>query len=263
MDPILLSRARKLALDQLQTMLGKVSGYKDRLTELTNDHDVQKLDLLVDGLIRLWEGLPDRPEGADPYVGLFPSLQIQEGPKVDPNLVIRALSVVPQAFKKDATEAIPLIFECCNFYKVTHLPEIAYVLATAEWESRFKPQTEKRASESRQPKLYAQQQRYWPSGFFGRGFVQLTWEHNYEKMGKLLDLPLKTNPDLALKPIHAAQILVLGMRDGHFTGRKLADCFKLSVYDFVQARKIVNGTDRAVDIADIATRYWAALKKGL
>lgn len=92
--------------------------------------------------------------------------------------------------------------------------------------------------------------------YFGRGFVQLTHQSNYKKMGDLLGVDLVGNPSLALSRDIAAKILVLGMRDGHFTGVRLpADPGK----DLRRARAVVNG-DRLV-LADFYHSYLDMLKQ--
>lgn len=45
--------------------------------------------------------------------------------------------------------------------------------------------------------------------YYGRGYIQLTWDYNYEKYGAALGLNLLQHPDLALQPDVAAKILVL------------------------------------------------------
>lgn len=65
---------------------------------------------------------------------------------------------------------------------------------------------------------------------------------------------LTINPDKALDPAIAARIIVSGMTAGWFTGRKLAD-----FTDYLHMRKVVNGMDRAGDIAGYATRFETAL----
>ena len=98
--------------------------------------------------------------------------------------------------------------------------------------------------------------------YCGRGYVQLTWRSNYDKLGNLLGYPLAGNPDLAMRPDIAAQILVRGMADGLFTGKKLADYITNAKCDFVGARRIINGTDKAAKIAGHAETFLAALKAG-
>ena len=85
--------------------------------------------------------------------------------------------------------------------------------------------------------------------FYGRGFVQLTWLSNYMAFARLLKVDLVNRPELALQPDIAAEVLVIGMRDGMFTGHRLIDSFNKSESDPVEARYIVNGQDKATLIA--------------
>ena len=77
---------------------------------------------------------------------------------------------------------------------------------------------------------------------------------NYEKFGKLLNIDLVGNPELARNPIYAGQIICIGMRDGLFTGVSLSDFISGSRQDFYNARKIVNGLDKAQAFADRAVK---------
>lgn len=102
--------------------------------------------------------------------------------------------------------------------------------------------------------------------YAGRGYVQLTGKANYTKAGAKLGLDLVGNPDLAMQPDAAAKILIWGMSEGAFTGKKLADYLPAvgpaMVPAFTQARRIINGQDRAVEIATFATKFQAALTAG-
>jgi putative chitinase len=97
--------------------------------------------------------------------------------------------------------------------------------------------------------------------YSGRGHVQLTWKTNYRKAEKALGFPLVEQPDLALKPEISALILERGMTEGWFTGKKLADYINEHSCDFVNARRIINGTDKAVEIADLANKFLIALRE--
>ena len=49
------------------------------------------------------------------------------------------------------------------------------------------------------------------------------------------------------------------MMQGLFTGKKLGDYFNGPKADWVNARRIINGTDQAANIASYAKRYYACL----
>ncbi len=95
--------------------------------------------------------------------------------------------------------------------------------------------------------------------FYGRGYVQLTWYDNYQKAGKKIGVDLIQHPELALDPDNASEIMFNGMNEGWFTGKKLSDYFNATVEDWVNARRIINGTDKATLIANYAKQYYAAL----
>lgn len=95
--------------------------------------------------------------------------------------------------------------------------------------------------------------------YYGRGFVQLTWKSNYARAGAALGVDLVAEPDLALDLTLATKIMFLGMQRGWFTGRKLADSFNPERGDWVGARRIINGTDKATLIAGYGQAYYAAL----
>ncbi|TIS41437.1 MAG: hypothetical protein E5X01_08525 [Mesorhizobium sp.] len=95
--------------------------------------------------------------------------------------------------------------------------------------------------------------------FMGRGFCQITGRKNYTDWSRRLGIDLLKEPQLAEKPEIAAKIIVRGMKLGTFTGMKLADYITISRSDFVQARRIVNGMDRADLIASYAKDFNALL----
>lgn len=103
---------------------------------------------------------------------------------------------------------------------------------------------------------------------YGRGYVQLTWDYNYEKADQKLGLGgrLAGNYELALDPEIAAQIMTRGMSEGWFTGKKLADYLPTegpsSIQPFGEARRIINGTDKKDLIAGYAMTFQEALTKG-
>lgn len=94
--------------------------------------------------------------------------------------------------------------------------------------------------------------------WLGRGYVQLTHKTNYERASKITGIDLVATPNAAMRPDVAAKILVTGCSAGIFTGKRLTDYLP---GDYLNARRIVNGMDRAADIARLAEGYEAALKK--
>lgn len=91
----------------------------------------------------------------------------------------------------------------------------------------------------------------------GRGYVQLTGRANYARAGAALGVDLIGNPDLALNTTVASQIMLRGMSEGWFTGKQLSDYLP---GDYTAARRIINGTDRAAEIANLARHFETALK---
>lgn len=95
--------------------------------------------------------------------------------------------------------------------------------------------------------------------FHGRGFVQLTGRSNYQDWKNRLGQDLTGNPDLVLRLDISTQIIFNGMMLGTFTGKKLGDYFNPTTDDWVNARRVVNGTDKANLIAGYAKKYYATI----
>lgn len=155
------------------------------------------------------------------------------------------------------------------------LADCAYALATAFHETARTMQPVREAywlSEAwRKANL-----RYWP--WYGRGYVQLTWEANYRKADAecaAVDLinpgDLMAKPDLAMRCDIAAHVMRKGMDEGWFAGdSKGRHCFgrhlprkgPASEAQFTAARRIINGTDKAAAIATYALGFQSALVAG-
>jgi putative chitinase len=135
---------------------------------------------------------------------------------------------------------------------------LAYMLATAFWETArtMQPIAEYGRGKGRR---YGVADPSTGHTYYGRGYVQLTWDYNYRAMGSILGVDLVNNPDKALDPTIAAAIMFEGMQRGTFTSKKLADYFNDRLTDWVNARRIINGTDKAETIASMARQFHGAL----
>lgn len=159
------------------------------------------------------------------------------------------------------------------------LREAAYLLATIRWETMhtFRPIREKRINREKYPRAAANQDRYWNTGYYGRGYVQITWQDNYRKAGVgltgsrfringasvLIDAEtFVENPDWVLNPAASYSIAAAGMYHGWFTGKKLRDYIGNNPprTDYVNARRIINGLDHAQDIAQYAMQFELLLR---
>lgn len=134
---------------------------------------------------------------------------------------------------------------------LTDLRWLAYIMATAWHETAQRMQPIEEFGRGR-GKAYA------PT-YYGRGFVQITWERNYAKFSDVIDVDLVTHPEKALEMDNAIQILFVGMIDGLFTGEALSDYFGRNA-DWRGARAIVNGKDRAAEVAGHAQKIWDSLR---
>jgi predicted chitinase len=150
-----------------------------------------------------------------------------------------------------------------------HIFDMSYLMATIHHEvgGTYKPIREWGRGRG---KRYGIPDKKTGEVYYGRGFVQLTWASNYKKMSVELKRYkysvysreithfLYYFPDKVLQPKCAYDIISLGLRRGYFTGRTLAHY--RSTNDYVNARRIVNGTDKAKLIATYARRFHRCFK---
>lgn len=174
---------------------------------------------------------------------------------------------------QDQVDGLNALMTAINAARVTDPRWVAYMLATAfhETAQTMKPIKEHGGQAyfnrryditGERPSLAKANGNIYPGDgakFCGRGYVQLTWRTNYERMGKIIGVDLVTDPDKAMRPDIAAAVMIIGMKQGRFTGRHLSEFFNERQTDWTGARRIINGTDRAELIAGYAKAFLAAL----
>lgn len=99
--------------------------------------------------------------------------------------------------------------------------------------------------------------------FMGRGLAHITGRKNYTDWAARLGIDIVAKPELAEQLPIAARILVEGSMLGTFTTKKLDHYITAGSVDWKNARRVINGTDRADLIADYAEKYQTALRAGL
>lgn len=157
-----------------------------------------------------------------------------------------ALRTLSGSLSQPQVDSINAILENCIKFAVTDPHQIAYIIATAYHEARLKPIEEigKGSGHS-----YGIADNITHQTYYGRGLVQLTWKSNYATFSKLLGIDLVANPALAMQTDYASEIIVVGMKNGLFTGKSLRNYFTGTTNDPINARRIINGTDCATLIA--------------
>lgn len=151
-------------------------------------------------------------------------------------------------------DGIEVLLDTTLGLPITHR---AYLLATTMHETDRTMQPIAEYGKGR-GKPYGKPGKHFGQAPYGRGYVQLTWDANYEKADRALGLngALLRDFNLAMKPDIAAKILVLGCEEGWFTGKKLGDYLPA---DYINARRVVNGTDKAKLISGYAEKFEGAL----
>lgn len=97
--------------------------------------------------------------------------------------------------------------------------------------------------------------------YYGRGRIQNTHLENYQKLQDRTGHPFVRNPDLLLDDKIDAEVTIIGHLEGIWTGKKLSDYIANGKADYYGARRIVNGTDKAAQIAVYAKAFEKALRE--
>ncbi len=169
-------------------------------------------------------------------------------------------NLYPGVMRPSQFEGISQILAHWNADKtLTDVRWLAYILASSYHETGRKMQPVEEIGKGK-GHPYGKPDHITGQIYYGRGYIQITHRYHYETFGKLLGIDLVHYPELACDPHFAMQIMFRGMIEGLFTGRGLPRYFDGKTERWVDARKIVNGLDRAEDIAEYAKKFLTALK---
>lgn len=153
----------------------------------------------------------------------------------------------------------------------------AYILATVHHETTFSFKVNKIEDGKGGNKKYAENIQVvdhlgcrgpknvvYANGYYGRGYVQLTHRDNYLAIGRAFGIgdELYINPDKAFEPEIAYFATSYGMRNGTFTQgfHKLSDYIIGKKCNYKEARQIINGKDRWMEIAKKAKKIEILLR---
>lgn len=100
-----------------------------------------------------------------------------------------------------------------------------------------------------------------PHIYYGRGLTQNTWRDIYEKLTKAntRGWDFVNNPGLLLEMEPSIWATFHAMTTGLYTGRKLSQYFNEKVIDPVNARRIINGKDKAELIAGHYAKFFKSI----
>lgn len=202
------------------------------------------------------DGIPG-PKTMDAFRSFKQQHFLSDPDWLGPTTAKKLLETLP--FTKE--DHIQLIISECKSQQITDTRQIAYILATVQHETAgtFKP-----INEIGSAKYLSRYEGREDLGntrpgdgvkFKGRGYVQITGRANYTKYAALTGKDLVNHPELAKDPKTAAFILVHGFGTGGFTGKKLSDYINNDSCNFYNARRCINGLDKAGLITSYTTQW--------
>lgn len=180
---------------------------------------------------------------------------------------------------QEQVDGYEAIFDYYDLFRLRNIKWLAYILATAYHETggRMQPVREGFAQTDQQAREIVTRMfergristnysipNIHGNSYYGRGLVQITWEDNYRRVGFAIGLGdnLWKNPDLALDRMISVRILCIGMEKGLFTGKSLSDYINDDECDYRNARRIINGLDKAHMISVYAQKFEQCIEIG-
>lgn len=154
-----------------------------------------------------------------------------------------------------------------KLYPNADLRKIAYILATFWHETAFAMQPIEEFGKGRglkygkKVKMNGKPYTDTDNIFYGRGFIQTTWYDNYLAMGKRVGEDLIKHPEKLLEMELSAKVSIIGIMEGLYTGKGLDRYFSETATDPFNARKCVNGLDKAKEIEKYYYKFLKCLQR--
>lgn len=160
-------------------------------------------------------------------------------------------------------EGFEAIFNAYESFNVADRKKLSYILATVWHETGKTMQPIEEYGKGKKRKygkcIWFSGKRYSdiPHVFYGRGHTQNTWRDNYLKLSNSNQKgwDFVANPNLLLQIEPSIWATFYAMINGLYTGRKLSDFFNTKINDPKGARKIINGNDKAILIANYHLKF--------
>lgn len=181
--------------------------------------------------------------------------------------VYKAINIRFGKLSQSQVDGFEAIFNMWDFLNLKDIRWLAYIIATV-WHETNK--TMQPIEEYGKGKGRKYGQRMWYSGkyytdiaqiFYGRGHTQNTWRDIYLRLTQtnVNGWNFVKNPELLLQMKPSIWATFYAMTTGLYTGRSLKMHFNTTVNDPTGARKIINGTDKAILIRDYHYKFLEAL----
>jgi hypothetical protein len=183
----------------------------------------------------------------------LPEVTVRPGFRFDFEKGKKAL--FPNGYTNKQEEAVSAIIGESNTQGVKLATQVAYMLATAYHEAYDwnKPNSRMTCLVEMGGQSYLKNKAYYP--WYGRGFSHLTWKKNYIKESERMGIDLIAHPEKLFEISIAANSHVYCMMNGTYTSVPLTRFVHSGKTDFPNARKVVNGTDKAEVIAGYAMEF--------
>ena len=150
-------------------------------------------------------------------------------------------------------QGMEAVFDEWEANTYTDIRWLAYELATIKHETAntMQPVREKGGEK------YLKSKPYYP--YVGNDLLQTTWLENYKKVKKFTGVDVVTNPLLIADLKVSAKVALYFMVNGLYTGVGLKKYFNDTKADKINARKIINGTDKAELVGSYYDKFLTAL----